>query len=156
MHGLIKGTSSRRQRASARRHFRDGCSAAVARAFIAARLYLDRTLPTLAQAVAGTGSNTVYVRAAIAVLRDVARDPQRMEQSVLTGRVSLPAAARLARRRQKARVTVEEATTAWRGWSPAMRAAFGKSIGAAQIWDDCIVPVIGEDRGDRVRVVAAE
>jgi hypothetical protein len=55
-----RAISRRRQRASAR-HFRRGCRAAVARAFTAARLYLNGTIPTLAQAAVCCGSNVAYV-----------------------------------------------------------------------------------------------
>jgi hypothetical protein len=75
----------------------------------------------------------------------------------LAGNVPLLVAARLARRRQKAaRITVEEMATAWRRWPPSMRAAFGQSVGAAELWDHSIVPTISVEHGDRAYAVAAE
>ena len=50
MHGLISATHGRRQRASARRHYRHGWRAAVVRAFTAAGLYLNEQVPTLTAA----------------------------------------------------------------------------------------------------------
>src|SRR5262249_14113184 len=88
----------RRQRASARRHFRYGCRAAAARAFTAAEIYLDRRVPSLAAAAMHCGSNVPYVQAAIILIQDeTAPHPQRMRQSVLEGRVPLLAAAHEAR-----------------------------------------------------------
>src|SRR5262245_22600246 len=123
MHGLIKVSPRRRQRASARRHFRHGWRAAAARAFTGAELYLNRTAPTLAAAAACCGSNVQYVQAAIVLIQDeTALHPQRMRQSILEGRVPLLAAAHEARRRQKAeRVTVEEMAARWRCWTPEQR-----------------------------------
>jgi len=80
-----------------------------------------------------------------------------MRQSVLEGRVPLLAAAREARQRQEAaRVTVEEMVASWRCWTPGQRANFGRTVGVAEIWDQAIVPTIGEERGELARAVAAE
>jgi len=158
MHGLIKVSPRRRQRASARRHFHDGCRAAAARAFTAAEIYLDKKVPSLAAAALHCGSNVQYVQAAVVLLRDkTALYPQRMRRSVLEGRAPLLAAAREARQRQEAaRITVEKMAAAWRCWTPGQRANFGRAVGAAEIWDDAIAPVVGEERGERARAVAAE
>ena len=93
MHGLIRRAARRRQRASARRHFRLGWRAAAARAFTGAELYLNKTAPTLAAAAACCGSNVQYVQAAIVLIQD-----QKIRRSVLEGRVPLLAAAHEMRR----------------------------------------------------------
>ena len=112
----------------------------------------------MAVAAMHCGSNVPYIQAAIVLIQDkTALDPQRTRQSVLEGRVPLLAAARAARQRQKAeRVTVEEMVASWRRWTPGQRANFGRTVGAAEIWDQAIVPVIGEGCGERARAVAAE
>jgi hypothetical protein len=66
MHGLIRVTHRRRQRASPRRHFRHGWRAAAVRAFTAAGLYLNEQVPTLTAAAERCGSNVLYVRARVA------------------------------------------------------------------------------------------
>jgi hypothetical protein len=140
----------RRQRASARRHFRNGYRAAAARAFTAAELYLNKTAPTLAAAAIRCGSSLGYLQAALVLLKDqtASIDP------VLVGDVPLLEAAHQVRRRQKAeRITVEEMTTAWRSWSPGQRARFGREVGISDLWDHSIVPTISEERGE---LVAAE
>jgi len=56
--GTISGRGPhRRQRASARRHFRHGWRAAAAQAFTAAEIYLDKRVPSLAAAAMHCGSN---------------------------------------------------------------------------------------------------
>jgi hypothetical protein len=157
--GAISGRGPRRrQRASARRHFRHGCRAAAARAFTAAEIYLDKRVPSLAAAAMHCGSNVPYIQAAIALIRaETTRHPQGMRQSVLEGRASLLAAAHAARQRQEAaRITVEKMAAVWREWTPAQRANFGRTVGAGEIWDDAIAPVIGEKRSERACAVAAE
>jgi hypothetical protein len=75
----------------------------------------------------------------------------------LRGRVPLLVAAREARQRQEvAGVTVEKMAATWRGWTPAQRANFGRTVGVAEIWDQAIVPAIGEERGELACAVAAE
>jgi len=75
----------------------------------------------------------------------------------LRGRVPLLAAAHEVRRRQKAaRATVEEMAASWRCWTPGQRANFGRAVGVAEIWDDAIAPVVGEERGELARAIAAE
>src|SRR5262245_16763720 len=126
MHGLIRGTPRRRQRASARRRFRHGWCAAVVRAFTGARLYLDKKAQTLVRAAEDCGSNVQYVRAAIVVLEDGSLHEQSL---VLTGHLPLLAAANQVRQRQKAeRVTVEEMVATWRCWTPGQRTKFGRSV----------------------------
>jgi len=157
MHGLIKVSRRPRQRASARRHFHNGCRAAAARAFTAAEIYLAERVPSLAAAALHCGSNVQYVQAAIVLIQDkTAPHPQGVQQSILEGRVPLLAAARAARQRQKAeRVTVEEMVATWRLWTPVQRANFGRTVGVAEIWDDAIASVIGEG-GELACAVAAE
>jgi hypothetical protein len=98
------------------------------------RVYLDKRFPTLAKAAEACGSNVQYVRAAVVMM---------VRESVLVGHVPLLAAANLARQRQKAeRVTVDEAVTSWRKWTPEQRADFGRGAGIADVWDYAIAPAI--------------
>src|SRR5262245_32692946 len=147
-----------RRRASARRHFQQGCRAAAARAFTAGDLYLAKRVPSLAAAAVRCGSNVRYVQAATVLLQDkTAVHRQRMLKAVLEGHVPLLAAADGARRRQKAeRVTVAEMVASWRCWTPWQRANFGRAVGVAEIWDDAIDPVISEERGELAHAIAAE
>src|SRR5262245_1705410 len=142
-----------RQRASARRHFRHGCRAAAARAFTAAGIYLDGTIPTLAQAADCCGSNVPYIQAAIILIQDKTTPHlENLRKAILEGRTPLLAAAHEARQRQKAaRVTVEEMVASWRCWTPGQRASFGRAIGVAEIWDDAIAPVVSEEGGELAR-----
>ena len=54
--------------------------------------------------------------------------------------------------REAARVTVDAAVAAWRGWSPGQRIAFGQGTGIAALWDGSIVPVMDAERGESQRV----
>jgi hypothetical protein len=148
MHGLISATHGRRQRASARRHFRHGWRAAANRAFTGARLYIDKKAPSLVRAAEDCGSNVNYVRAAIAVLKDGSLNEQAL---VLTGHLSLLEAANQARLRRK--IPVDEAVLAWRSWTPEQRSAFGRDVGIAELWDNAIIPVMTEERGEAKRIV---
>ena len=141
---LYRTPHPRRQRASARRYFRSGHRAAVVRATTGARLYLDGRVPSLAAAAEACGSNILYVRSAIVLLK--AADPSLLK-SAMAGLVSLPAAVDQERRRRKAaRVTVDEVVQTWRAWTPEQRAEFGRGAGVANLWDDAIVPTIAEER----------
>jgi len=144
MHGLIKVSPRRRQRASARRHFRHGCRAAAARAFTAAEIYLDKKVPSLAAAAMHCGSNVQYVRAAIVLIQNATAPPQQMRQWVLEGRMPLLAAAHAAKQ-----------LASWRRWMT-QRVQFGRNVGITEVWADAIVPALGEERGELVRAVAAE
>src|SRR5215475_7042316 len=105
MHGLIRGTPRRRQRASARRLFRYGFRAAVSRALTAAELHLDKKIPVWV-AAARCGSNIHYVRAALVLIKD--KTESGLLESALAGHVPLLAAANQARRSQKAEREVEQ------------------------------------------------
>jgi hypothetical protein len=155
---LGQARARRRQRASVRRHFRQGCRAAATRAFTAAELYRTGKVATLAAAAMHCGSNVQYIQAAIVVLQDeTAISPQKIQQSILEGHLPLLAAARKARRRQEAaRVTVEKMVATYRGWTPAQRANFGRAVGVAELWDDSIVSAIGGERCETAYAVAAE
>jgi hypothetical protein len=48
------------------------------------------------------------------------------------------------------RVTVDEAVVAWRSWTPQQRAEFGRGAGIAELWDNAIIPVMTEERGEVV------
>ena len=144
MRGLLRCNSPRRQRASARRHFRHGCRAAAARAFTAAEIYLDKKVPSLAAAAMHCGSNVPYVQAAIVLIQNATARPQRMRQWVLEGRMPLLAAAHAAKQ-----------LASWRRWMK-QRVQFGRNVGITEVWADAIVPALGEERGDLARAVAAE
>jgi hypothetical protein len=147
MHGLIRATHRRRQRASSRRHVRHGWRAAAVRAFTGARLYLNKQAPTLVRAAEDCGSNVHYVRAALVVIKDGSLHNQGL---VLTGHVPLLVAANQMRRRRKAElITADEAVAAWRLWSPAQRAEFGRGAGISEIWDNAIIPVMSEERASQ-------
>ena len=148
MHGLIKVSPRRRQRASARRHFRHGCRAAAARAFTAAEIYLDKRVPSLAAAAMHCGSNVQYVQAAIVLIQNETAKPQQMRQWVLEGRMPLLAAAHAARQLASWRCEMRQRMK--------QRAQFGRNVGITEVWADAIVPALGEERGDLARAVAAE
>jgi hypothetical protein len=139
-HGLIRATHRRRQRASARRHFRHGQRAAALRAF---QLYLNKEVPTLAAAAEACGSNMQYVRAAVVLIQDETSVTQQM---VLLGMPLMAAANRARRRRKAERITPAEAVMGWKRWSPEQRAEFGRGAGVAEVWDHAIAPVITEER----------
>ncbi len=144
MHGLISATHGRRQRASARRHFRHGWRAAVVRAFTAAGLYLNEQVPTLTAAAERCGSNVLYVRAAIVLIKHETLIEQ---ERVLRGDVPLLVAAKFAWRERKVKdITVEEVVASWRRWSPEQRSAFGRGAGIVELRDNAIIPVMAEER----------
>jgi hypothetical protein len=152
MHGLIRVTHRRRQRASARRHFRNGQCAAVLRALAGARLYLDKQAPTLIAAATSCGSNVQYVRAAIILIEDGSLNEQAL---VLAGHLPLlEAASQVRQRRAAERIPVDEAVLAWRSWTPEQRADFGRGAGISEIWDCAIAPVIATE--ERASLQAAE
>jgi len=148
---LYRAPAPRRQRASPRRRFRNGHRAAVVRATTGARLYLDGRASSLAAAAEACGSNVLYIRAAIILLR--ATDPSLLN-SAMAGLVSLREAADQERHRRKAtRVTVDEVVQTWRVWTPEQRAEFGRDVGIAELWDNAIIPVMTEERGEAKRIV---
>src|SRR5262245_62028339 len=147
MHGLIRATHRRRQRASARRQFRHGWRAAAVRAFTAAGLYLNEQVPTLAAAAERCGSNVHYVRAAIVLIKHETLIEQ---EKVLRGQVPLLEAANQAWRQRKVKdITVDEAVMSWRRWTPEQRAEFGRGAGIAELWDSAIVPSMDEERASQ-------
>jgi hypothetical protein len=126
--------------------FRNGWRPAVMRAFTAGQLHLAGKAPSLAAAAKACGSNIHYVRAAIALLEADGNDPSLLNQAV-AGRVPLLEAANRVRTKRKIKpVTVAEAVVAWREWTAPQRAEFGRAAGVAEVWDDAIVPTIGEER----------
>jgi hypothetical protein len=146
---LYRSLGSRRQRASARlrqsprRHFRNGRRAAVVRACTAARLYLDKQVPSLAAAAEAAGSNPLYVRAAVDLLK--ADDPAPLADA-MSGGISLAEAAYRAWLQRELAASVAEAVMSWRRWTPEQRAEFGRGAGISEIWDCAISPVISEER----------
>jgi len=123
MHGIIKGIPRRRQRASARRHFRHGCRAAAVRAFTGAKLYLNNAVPTLEAAAEACGSNVAYIQAAIILLK--AENASRV-QDVVGGRVPILQAAREAAR-------LVNLVTAYRKAQDPDRIAFARACGTEAI-----------------------
>jgi hypothetical protein len=126
-----------RRQVSPRRHHsrpyhRNGQQVAAVRAFTGARLHLGMPIPplTLSDAACMTGSNVNYVQAAITVLR--AEDAALVE-AVRTGEIALLAAAAQVRRRA-------DLITALRNASAEDRAAAGRVLGVAAIFDECVVP----------------
>jgi hypothetical protein len=147
MHGLLRATHRRRQRASPRRHFRHGWRAAAVRAFTAAGLYLNEQVPTLTAAAERCGSNVLYVRAAIVLIKHETLIEQ---ERVLRGQVPLLEAANQAWRQRKVKdITVDEAVMSWRRWTPEQRAEFGRGAGIAELWDSAIVPSMDEQRASQ-------
>jgi hypothetical protein len=123
MHGLIRGR--RRSRQSSRRHFRNGQRAAVVRAATAAKLYLEKSVPTLAAAAEACGTNVAYVRAAVALLK--AEDPSLLNLA-MAGWIPLTGAAAQIGRRAKL-------VNAYRCATDEDRIAWARAEGAEHIFD---------------------
>jgi hypothetical protein len=115
-----------------RRYHRDGRQVAAVRALAGARLHLGLPIPppTVAEAAFMTGASASYVEAAIAVLR---AEDETLIEAVRTGEISLLKAAAQVKRRA-------ELITALRRASPDDRAAAGRVLGVAAIFDECVVP----------------
>ena len=126
MHGLLTSPHRPRQRQSARRHLDHGHRRAAVRAFTAARLYLtDDAVPTLAAAAESCGSNVVYVRAAIILMR---ADNASLTGDVLAGQVPILQAAAQVR-------PVVDLVTAYREAKDPDRVAFARVCGAEAIFN---------------------
>ena len=76
------------------------------------------------------GTHVGYIQAAIAVLR---AEDETLIEAVRTGAIALLKAAAQVKRRA-------ELITALRRASPGDRAAAGRALGVAAIFDECIVP----------------
>ena len=115
-----------------RPYHRNGQQVAAVRALTGARLHLGMPIPplTLSDAACMTGSNVSCVQAAITVLK--AEDAALVE-AVRTGEIALLAAAAQVRRRA-------DLITAFRNASAEDRAAAGRALGVAAIFDECVVP----------------
>jgi len=127
-------TASRRRRQSTRRHLHHGKRAAVVRALTAARLYLGKpvTAPTLNSAAEQCGSNAAYTKAMVTVIK--AEDPALLAE-VLGGHTSLLKAAAKARKRAAL-------IDALRHAGSEDRAAAGRVLGAAAIFDTLVTPAL--------------
>ena len=68
-----------------------------------------------------------------------------LQQLAFSYRVSV---ASIQRRLNGKRVSVEDAVLAWRSWTPQQRSAFGRGAGIAELWDNAIIPVMDEERGE--------
>jgi hypothetical protein len=135
MHGFTARRCVRQQRRrhrSARRHYDHGQRLAVLRALTAASLRLNGAFSSLAQAAAACGSGVVYVKAAVAILRS---EDVSIRDQVLTGRLSLLAAASLVEKRSKIVAAYRQATAA-------DRVAFAKTIGPTVLFDNDLVPAM--------------
>jgi hypothetical protein len=136
MHGSFRTPHRRRQsstrRRSSRRHFKGGQSAAALRAITGARLYLDKSIPTLAGAAVSVGSNIAYVKAAVVLVKS---ENQILLDRVLEGHVTLLAAAAQVQR-------VADLVSAYRAASTDDLVALGRTVGAEQLFTNVIEPVI--------------
>jgi hypothetical protein len=123
-----------RQRASARRHFRNGQRTAVVRAMTAAALYLGKPVVahTLADAAEKCGSGIRYVEAAVTLLRT---NDEALIATALAGDRSLLEIATEVRRRANL-------VTAYRKASAADKIALAKAVGPSVLWDDVLAPVL--------------
>jgi hypothetical protein len=110
---------------SARRLFRHGQRAAVLRAFTAAGLYIDKTIPSLVTAAESCGSNVAYVTAAVILLRS---ENATLQEQVLRGHVPLLAAADQVK-------SVANLVTAYRAAKDTDRVAFARVCGTDAILD---------------------
>jgi hypothetical protein len=134
MHGFLSSKRRRRRNQSSRRQFRCGRRRAVLRALTGARLYLEG-YPSFAFAAESCGSNAVYVKAAVVLLRS---ENTKLRSQALTGRVSLLAAANQVRR-------VSKLVAAYRDASPLDRVAAVRAIGPEAFFDGALAPAIGTD-----------
>ena len=103
---------------------------AVLRAETAARGYLAGTWANVVEAAAACGSNAVYVRAVLTLIRAEAGDQL---QEALRGHISLLAAA-------KKFAVVAELVGAARRASAADLQLAGRTLGPALIWDAMVAP----------------
>jgi hypothetical protein len=136
--GLKKGNSThhrrrrRGHRRSPRRHFRNRQRAAVVRAVTAGRLYASGAVSTLAAAAIACGSNVAYVAAAVTLLKS--------ENNVLLDRALHGATPLLAAASEVG--AVARLVSAYRGAGSDDLAAFTRTIGVANVWDQILVPVL--------------
>jgi hypothetical protein len=121
---LAKRKVAKRNRSS-RRHFRHGHRAAAMRAFTAAKLYLNKTVPHLGIAAEACGSNTTYVTAAVILLQS---ENATLLKQVGVGEVPLLAAAAKVKQ-------VANLVAAYRTAKDADRVAFARACGTDQILD---------------------
>jgi hypothetical protein len=133
----VRCTVSARYRQSHRRRHRrhhDGQRAAVRRAVTGARLSLGLSLDvhTQGEAAAAVAVSLRHVTAAVAVLK--AEDAELLGR-VLTGEVSLRAAARNAGKRGSL-------IAAYRQASPEDRLALARTVGPDVLWDETLAPVL--------------
>jgi hypothetical protein len=115
-----------------RRQIRNGHRLAALRAFTAAMLYRDNNGWTLAMAAMSCGSNEIYVTAMLVL---IASENTTLLQRVLTGEVSLLAAAREVGRLAKL-------VTAYRAANATDRVAFARTVGPADLFDTTLVPAL--------------
>jgi hypothetical protein len=88
------GNGKHRRYRSVRRHFESGTRRAALRALTGAELFLAGMASTMTKAAEMTGSNTIYVGAAVTILR---AGDDALKAAVLDGKVSLLAAATVMR-----------------------------------------------------------
>jgi hypothetical protein len=97
----------------------------VLRAITGATLYINGTTPNLTTAAICCGPNTVYVTAAVILLRS---ENTALQEQVLRGHVPLLSAAAQVRR-------IADLVTAYRAAKDADRIAFARACGTDQILD---------------------
>jgi hypothetical protein len=131
MHGFI--SVSKRRRQSTRRQFHRGHRRAALRAVTAAGLYLGGTIPGLYAAAEACGSNCLYVRAAVVLLRS---KNNALLNDVLKGRAPILAAAKQAQRLAKLVAAYREAL-------PEDLVAAARTIGGEAVFDEMVSPAIG-------------
>jgi hypothetical protein len=132
-------TRCKRRYRSARRHFRGGCRAAVLRALTGARGCCNGMFSNVSEAAMACGSNTAYVAAAIVLIES---ENKTLIDRVLTGKVSLLAAAKEIRR-------LAELVTAYRKASAADRVLFARVIGPSVLFDNSATPSFKTLTGNR-------
>jgi hypothetical protein len=119
-----------RPRRRRRKQFRGGQRLAIARAIAAGRAYLAGTFTTQTEAATAHGTNLVYIRAVITLLRAEAGSQLR---HALLGHASL---LRLAREFKVTSVIV----SACRRATAFDLEISGRTLGPAMVWDSMIVP----------------
>ncbi len=126
----IRGQSMRHR--SSRRHYKGGQCAAALRAITGAKLYINNSIQTLAEAAISTGSNIRYVTAAVTLIKS---ENQILIDRVLRGHVTLLSAAAQVRR-------VADLVSAYRAASTDDLVALGRTVGPEQLFTNVIEPAI--------------
>jgi hypothetical protein len=132
---------NRHERRRVRHQIRNGRRVAAERAFGGARLYMAGLVPTLVAAALSSGSTVKYVMAAVTILQ--AKD-RILEEEVLTGEVSLLAAAAKAK-------PIVTALKAYAGMDVEAKSIFLRKCGMDQMLNDL---AMAEARGSSIPVAS--